>query len=371
MVIIPSRRNPIRVAFVDCLLGTGKEGGADVATRELAGRLAERGLFIRVFAYGQGIDLRMPSFLRTAPLVRELTAFPLAGKRAMRLAEAYGFHLVHLNSLPLASLYRSSLPVVVTLHNIQSQKFSRHGERGRLPLLYNPLVRAPFHFLENRSLTNVDRFLPVNRSMQEFLHREWCVPEERITRIPNGVDTALFRPSSRRNRRVIFVGRATPPKGFPDLLRAAPAIQAPILVVTTKMSRRAAARARGAGMEVRFDLSHAELAPEMAASTLLVLPSWDEEQPLVILEAMACGIPVVTTPEGASDLVEDGVNGLVVPAGNPRALAEAVNRLLEDPVLAASMGEAGRSLAEEKYAWDKVVERVMAVYDDLLAGRGR
>lgn len=355
---------------MDCLLGTGGEGGADVATRELARHLAEAGLEVGIFSYDAGIAPPLPKLLKHKPLVRELTAFPLAGKKAMLKAEAEGYHILHLNSLATAALRRSSLPVVVTLHTIQTQKLRRFAERGFHPWLFNPLTALPFNYLEKTAVGHIDHFLPVNLSLQDFLIREMGVHPSSVTRIPNGVDTHLFFPSAKRERRAIFVGRASENKGFPVLVEAATLIKAPILAVVSKTTRRALRRAARAGLEVRNRLPHREVAREMSASSLLLLPSQDEEQPLVILEAMACGLPVVTTPEGASDLVKDGVNGIIVPPGDPYSLAAAANRLLEDPALSLRLGQAGRELAVERHAWTKIVDRVTQVYLSLVDGQG-
>jgi glycosyltransferase involved in cell wall biosynthesis len=355
------------VAFIDCMHGSGKEGGADIATRDLAARLQEAGTNTRIFSFYDGIPLPLPGFLKTKPLIRELAAFPLGGRRGIREAER-SHDIIHLNSLALAPLYRSRRPVVITLHNIQSQKFARYMQAGRLPLLFNRFSRLPFLLSELRAVANIDFFICVHHGIADFLREEMGIADDRIAVIPNGVDAELFRPRGERVRRVIFVGRATTAKGFDTLIDAAPLIDAPILAVTNKIRPAMAARAAEAGIEIRRNLSHQELAPEMAASCLLALPSWDEEQPLVVIEAMACGIPVVTTPRGASDLISEWYNGLVVPPRDAAALAQAVNRILDGGTTVDSMGEAGRHLAERDHAWPIVVERVMEVYRRVLDG---
>jgi glycosyltransferase involved in cell wall biosynthesis len=349
------------VAFIDCMHGSGKEGGADIATRDLAARLQEAGTHTRIFSFYDGIPLPLPDFLKTKPLIRELTTFPLGGRRGMREAEK-SYDIIHLNSLALAPLYRARRPVVITLHNIQSQKFARYMQEGRLPLLFNRFSHLPFLLSEKRAMGNIDIFICVHQGIADFLREKMGVADDRIAVIPNGVDTELFKPRGERVRRVIFVGRATTAKGFDVLMDAAPMIDAPILAVTNKMRPAVAARAAQLGIEIKWDLSHQDLAPEIAASSLLVLPSWDEEQPLVVIEAMSCGIPVVTTPAGASDLIRDGQGGLVVRPHDPLALAQVVNRILDDAGMAEAMGAANRHLAETGHAWPNVVERVMEVY---------
>ncbi len=355
------------IAFIDFLSGDGREGGANIATRDLAAHLHGAGATTRIFSFRDGITLPLPGFLKTTPLLRELTSLPLGGRKGMREAERL-YDIIHINSLALAPLYRSSRPVVATLHNIQRQKFTRCMESGRYPLLFNRYSRFPFSQLEKRATGNIDAFICVHRGIADFLREEMGVPGERITTIPNGVDTELFKPGGKRDRRVIFVGRATAAKGFHTLMRAAPMIDAPVLAVTNKIKPAVAVEAGGLGIEIKRNLSHHELAPEVARSRLLVLPSWDEEQPLAVIEAMACGIPVVTTPVGASDLIVDGRNGYVVPPDDPHALASAVNRILDDEETASRMGDSGRRLAERDHAWPGVIARVMDVYQRVLRG---
>jgi glycosyltransferase involved in cell wall biosynthesis len=355
-------------AFIDCLAGSGREGGADIATLELARHLEEAGVGVTLYSYCAGIDLALPRVLKYTPLLREVLAYPLAGRKAMRDAER-SCDVIHINSLALAPLYRPDRPVVATLHGIQAQKFASRFREKRYPLVYNPVTRLPFARIEKRAAGNIDHFMVVNRGMRDYLTAEFDVPPDRINVVPNGVDTKTFHPAPVRMRRAVFVGRATRPKGFDTLLDAAPGIEAPILAVVSKIGRSTASLARSRGVEIARGLNRLEVAGAVAASSLLVLPSWDEEQPLVVLEAMACGLPVVTTPAGASDLIMDGENGLIVPPDDPAALSGAVNRLLDDVGLAGAMGERNRAVAEEMYAWPLIAREVREVY--LRAGSGR
>ncbi len=92
---------------------------------------------------------------------------------------------------------------------------------------------------------------------------------------------------------------------------------------------------------------------------------------IVLLEAMASGLPCVTTEvgTGTSWIVQDGVSGLVVPPRDPAALAAAINRLLADAGLRRRMGQAGRERVEREFSEQVMVERIMEVYRDVM-GRG-
>ena len=110
-----------------------------------------------------------------------------------------------------------------------------------------------------------------------------------------------------------------------------------------------------------------DVAQVFAQSNIVVLPSYREGLPKVLIEAAACGRPVVTTDvPGCRDAIEPDVTGLLVPPRNAVALADAIQRLLLDAELRARMGQAGRRLAEREFSVEKVVAAHMAVYRKLM-----
>jgi len=103
----------------------------------------------------------------------------------------------------------------------------------------------------------------------------------------------------------------------------------------------------------------------------LVLPSYNEAQPMAILEAMAAGLAVVATNVGdVPSVVRDGVDGLIVPPGEIDALAAAMIKIASDASLRRSMGRSGRQRVEEKYSLEVVVNDLIKIYDELL-GSGK
>lgn len=101
----------------------------------------------------------------------------------------------------------------------------------------------------------------------------------------------------------------------------------------------------------------------LARSTLFVLPSYAEGLPMALLEAMAAGMPIVSTPVGGiPDAVRDGIDGVLVPPGDAPALAHAIERLLSDDRLRESLGTSARARAIENYGVDQVVDRLESIY---------
>jgi glycosyltransferase involved in cell wall biosynthesis len=129
------------------------------------------------------------------------------------------------------------------------------------------------------------------------------------------------------------------------------------------LERLAEARAPG---RVRFwgRRPRQEVLARLASATAAVLPSrWYENQPVVVLEALASGVPVVATSLGGTpELVDHEVDGLLVPPDDPAALAAALDRLLHDPAAASAMGAAGADKVRRAFSPARHLERLHAVY---------
>ena len=102
-------------------------------------------------------------------------------------------------------------------------------------------------------------------------------------------------------------------------------------------------------------------------ATLQVVPSHYEGLPTVLLEAMSCGLPVVATDIGGNnEVISSEVNGLLIPPKCPNEMAKAVLRLLDNPELRERLGNAARKTIENRYTWDKIADRIVSCYENLL-----
>jgi glycogen synthase len=209
------------------------------------------------------------------------------------------------------------------------------------------------------------------------------IHETRIHVIPPGVNPSLFEgpfedPFSGVGRpRVLFVGRLAPQKGVGTLVEAAGLLEHPsaqVLLVGDGPERKALERETerlGVGDRLRFEgfVTHDRLPAAMAHADVLVLPSLYEELGTVLLEAMQAALPIVASKTGGiPDVIEDGVNGLLVPPGDPEALARAIDRILSDGDLARRLSEGAQQRGKD-YDWKVLAEHVLRVYQGLTAGR--
>lgn len=188
--------------------------------------------------------------------------------------------------------------------------------------------------------------------------KDWA----KITIVHCGVDTAAYgrQPHGTFGKRVIFVGRLDPVKGAPLLIEAMARLlpdhpDATLTLVGDGPARKVAeakAAELGIAAAVRFAgfQSQGQVAAMLETADMLVLPSFAEGVPVVLMEAMASRIPVIASRvAGVQELVEDGVVGFAVPPGDVATLAERMARLMAEPALAQWMGETGRQVVTREF----------------------
>ncbi|HYE37942.1 TIGR03088 family PEP-CTERM/XrtA system glycosyltransferase [Methylocaldum sp.] len=242
----------------------------------------------------------------------------------------------------------------------------------------------------------VHRYIPLSRHLELYLRKKIDVPEDRITRICNGVDTAVFHPAPDGKRRIegcpfldreekIIIGTVGRMHGVKDQITLANAFLHLIdrrpdfrervrLVLVGDGPLRAEVRhlleEAGMGHLVWMPGERSDIADILRGLDIFVLPSQAEGISNTILEAMATGLPLVATDVGGNpELVVDGVTGILVPKENPEAMATALATYLDDREMVLAHGRAGLKRAKESFSLDGMVDRYLDVYDELLSTR--
>jgi phosphatidylinositol alpha 1,6-mannosyltransferase len=361
--------------------------GANQALNMLAGYLLRQGVNLRV--YSPTTDT--PAFAPVGDLV-SVPALPVPGGRAeykfaWRLPRttradlaAFAPNIVHV-SAPEVLGHRAvswardnGLATVASLHTRFETYPAYYGIGFLAPLMIKGLTR-----FYNR----VDQVVTPGESMAELI-RSWGVTTP-VRIWSRGVDHARFTPSRRdlEWRRSLgiaddqfavgFLGRLVLEKGldiFADVCAALRDRGVPhrVLVIGDGPARDWFAErvpdAAFAGFQRGDDLARA-----VASMDVLFNPSVTETFGNVTLEAMACGVPVVAArATGAVDLIEDGVNGFLVPPRDVDAYASAIARLVADPALHKAQGAAGHAKAQA-YEWDAINQKVVDTYLEVMARR--
>jgi glycosyltransferase involved in cell wall biosynthesis len=202
---------------------------------------------------------------------------------------------------------------------------------------------------------------------------EHGVSPGRILLLPYGVDADLFRPGPTQRgdgaTRVLFVGRLAVRKGVRHLLDAwrSLRLRGAELVLVGGADPQTRSFLRASGDNVRWvDQANADLVKSwFQRSDIFAFPSLAEGSALVTYEAMACGLPVVTTPNSGS-VVRHGLDGLIVQPRDITGLADSIHALLADADLRREMGASGRRRIEELYTWRHYRWRLAVIYADIL-----
>ena len=212
--------------------------------------------------------------------------------------------------------------------------------------------------------------------------RQAGVAADLIRYLPNGVDTARFRPGDRRaarqrlgmevdRPRVVFVGRLDPVKALPSLLRAWRTVveKEPRALLDLvgdgdlQSELQTMARTLGLDRSVLFHGRREDVLPYLQAADCFVLPSSSEGLSNTLLEAMAAGLPVVATRvSGSEDIVVSGRNGFLVSPGDQDDLSRQILAILGDPQLARRLGITARKQIMEAFSIERVAKNYQALY---------
>ncbi len=363
-------------------------GGEERHVELLEQGLVEAGVEVRRFE-------RDSHELEDAPLRRAATALTLAYRPGAagigRVLDEWRPDVVHFHNLwplltpsALRAARRRGIGVVLTLHNYRfacpAGTLLRDGvvhedciDGSSLACGVRGARRARVEGVAyglalelQRRLRLLERWVDVFVAPSAFLARmlrRSGVPEQRVEVVPHGVP--LSTPEPRSDRYALFTGRLSPEKGVSTLLRAA--ALAPDVPVVLAGSGSLAADAARTNTSVTYvgRLTGSAVEKARSAAAFAVVPSeWYEVLPFAAIEALAAGLPVVATAIGGlPEVVDDGVDGLLVPPRDAHALAEAMRLLWRDAALRSELGENARRIAGERFSLSAQTRRLTALYE--------
>lgn len=232
-----------------------------------------------------------------------------------------------------------------------------------------------FEKIERRVARASDVIVTPSRYLKTVVER-WGVPSEKITVIPNAVETLVIpaHAGTRSHPTIISVGRLTPWKGFDaliDVMRDLPT-DARLIIIgdgpeKNKLADLIVRLGLGNRVEMTGSLPRAEVLRRMAEADVFVLNSGYEGFSHVLVEAMAAGVPVVASDRGGNpEIVRDGENGLLVPYNDRAALRVAVGRILADGQLAARLVESGKRTTSQ-FTEERMIQETMNTLASLCA----
>jgi len=215
-----------------------------------------------------------------------------------------------------------------------------------------------------------DAIIVTSESDREYIARRYRVNPRKVYVIPNWVDTNLFKPLPgvvKKRGRVVFVGRLEYQKNLfalIDAVRDIPGVKLYVVgdgglrkVLENRIKREAIDNIVFLGV-----VPHVELPWELNKSEIFVLPSLWEGHPKTLIEAMACGLPVIgSNVEGIRELIKDGYNGVLCEPIS-KSIREAVLRLLRNSERRRRLGENARRFVVENFSFEKIMRKELALH---------
>ena len=225
--------------------------------------------------------------------------------------------------------------------------------------------------LQRRAHKRAERISVPSPSVSRVANQLAGIPLNKFVVIPNGVNPDEFKIDRVRTggSQVGFIGRLDPIKRIPDLLHATKILGNSIdlhIFGAGREREHIQAEIRRMGIDGRVTLHGAVPRPQDALKQidLLVLPSSAEGFGLVLIEAMAAGVPVIgTNAPGISDVVKNNETGLLVPVGSPPELAEAIRRVMEDSALRHRLIARAQEDVRERFTWNAVIRQYAALLE--------
>jgi glycosyltransferase involved in cell wall biosynthesis len=281
-------------------------------------------------------------------------------------------------------------PFIHTIHGVLADEYLQAKANGDL---------SPRNWLANQFMRNLaqkesetaqkaDLIVTISNYSIEKILKNYPVEKQKIRLVPNGVDTEKFKPQTTNSELkrslgiddkpcALFVGNLVPRKGLQFLVQAAQTVTKQIgnavflIVGEGPQKNQIKAQLEKANLSKNFlflgNLKDSELPAIYNCADVFVLPSIQEGQGIVLLEAQACGKPVVAFDVGGvNEAVQNGKTGFLAKLGDTGELADALLKLLPDVVLAQKMGEAGREFVLGNFTWDICAQKMLAVYREAL-----
>ena len=382
-------------------------GGTGAYVYYLSKELMKHGYSVYIVTgYEEAKDVKVNDkhsvFFLKIPKTPIVKSFMFAGssfRKLNRVRDSIQVDIAHAN-LPLvpnfAVPFNFGKTLISTVHStwkgeaeaIKGEPYSRLNPNEKFMVSFNWFLRI----FEEKMFERSNKLIAVSDFTRRELMHYYKVKEDKIRVIHNGVDVDKFKPASDKRKAkeelgfnpddiaILSVGRLYARKGLFTLIESMPA------VVKRFRNAQFIISGKGQSNEMKKLVSHAtrlgvkdniiftgyfpdaKLPKLYQAADVFAFSTFYEHHPFAVLEALATGLPVVTTNVGGiPETIEDGKNGFLCQPFNPREFSSRILYLLEHPAVASEMGFRARKTIEERFDWRLIVKKVLKVYDEALS----
>lgn len=315
----------------------------------------------------------------------EMLTFSIKAYLKIReLLPRHHFDIIHDNQTlgyGLLLLKTLNVPIIATIHHPLS--IDTRADMAQINGFFNKMKRAMLYppVMQGFVARRLDMIITDSMSSVSDIQKIFKVSRDKMRLVYPGVDTAIFSPNSHRkeHQKIIMVGRTDDrKKGVVFLLKALQLLKEESDVNLTIVDEVypppysiAPQLIDNYGLNDRVNftgrITTEELVRHYTTSEIAVTASIYEGFGLPAVEAMSCQVPIVATTGGAlPEVIEHGRTGILVPPGDPRALAEAIKELLADSKARERMGAAGRERAKKHFTWQQAAEKTLQVYREVV-----
>jgi glycosyltransferase involved in cell wall biosynthesis len=346
------------------------------------------GVFVRDLLNSPVKDHFNLLFLRTAK--RTSKKKPFLKKFAREIKDAFSLvryllkdkniKIVHIHTSSYLGFWRYSIhvliskmfgkPVILHIHGAEFDKF--YNMQNMIGKLY---IRIVFNV--------VDKIIVLSSIWKNFYSH--FVPQSKLRVVPNAIYVESFKIRQHASKddevKFLFLSNLERRKGVNEILQTADSIFS-----TDEKTKKIHFSFVGRPMEEEVQaglknfirkypdkiswtkyVTNKEKIDILSNSDVFLLPSYAEGLPISILEAMAAGLSIISTPVGSiSEVIKNGENGFLIPPGDADTLKEKILELASNKDLRKEIGERNSELVKEKYSWNKIAEKIMEVYDEVL-----
>jgi glycosyltransferase involved in cell wall biosynthesis len=285
------------------------------------------------------------------------------------LITARNIQLIHIHGASEGSVFRKHITIKIA--KLFHKKVIYHIHGAEFDLYYKKSSNFIKQIMAN-SLNKSDLIIVLSKEWENKISNICSNKNIRILYNPTVIKEINHIESQRV--RFLFMGRLEKRKGIYDIIEAAKYIKNPDVIINLygdgnleEFQKLIIDNNLQEKVQIKGWISGDKKNEVFQTSAVLILPSYSEGLPMSILEAMAVGLPIISTPVGGiPEAVEDGVNGFLIQPGAYKALAEKIDILANDKVLREQMGQDGYKIAKEKFDINVVIKQLKEIHNELL-----